>query len=153
MGECEVQEGIRKELCSTGRFEQDSVVIADWIVYDVPIGFAPFALVRVADTFTARQDVHAEQTTWEIPVSLVVEFTDWPASMLELRDLRQAVVDHFNQEGSQRSLGRANTTIDVIRAGGPIVANYAAYQGVEPQPDALPQYLEQLVIFEVREGL
>lgn len=153
MSECDVQAELKRELCDSGQFQLESVVIDDWSIYDRPYGASPFALIVTSEEFTSRQDTHAVVTTWNIPVWVIVSFDDWPTSMERLRDTRQGIIDHFNQEGTQRSLNMSNTTVDVIRSGTGIVEYYAAYQGADRQPDAIPQYLTQQIIFEVREGL
>ena len=68
------------------------------------------------------------------------------------RDTRQAILDKFNESGTARSCGGLEgTTVNEIRSETPITYMYSP--GVDPEfePDALPIFAAQAMVFEVEE--
>lgn len=149
--EQEIQEGIQASVREIDTyFQRDSVVINDWTILDRPVSEGSFFNIMTASTFRSRKDTAAEQEFWDIPGMLVVPFVDWNETMILFRDVRQAILDKFNEVGTSRSAGGLEgCTITEIRSGGPVTPAYLAYTDPANRADELPQYLTQLMTFAV----
>lgn len=132
-------------------FSDADVVDGDYSILDGPLDNAPYVLFELSD-FDSRQDTVTPDTTWQIPVLLIIRFVDWPTSLVDLRTRRQAIIDKFNEVGTNRSPGADGTKIlTVLRIynDGDFVELYDKY--ADPT-SALPDFLTQRIIFEVREN-
>lgn len=151
MSEQAIAEGIQDVVQTIAAFDDDSVVISDWGILDGSLDNAPYLRIDVSEDMVHRQDAKSITTTWYIPAMLMVEYTDWDTSMIELRNRRQDIVDAF--VGTNRSPGsdsNSYTDLKEIRTNSPVVLIYDHY--VEKESDAEPIMLGQELIFEVDEG-
>jgi len=152
MSEKAIQEGIQDTLQAMSEFATADIVINDWNILDQTIANAPYVRIENSDAFTSRQDATSSEEVWEIPVTIIVAFTEWTTSLDSLRDLRQAIIDEFNTVGGNRSAGgTAATTADIIRSGGPLLQVFDPYNEPEHNQESLPIFLAMPLIFEFRE--
>ena len=154
MSEKGIQEGIQTVIQGMDEFAYSDVTINDWTVLDESGSKAPYIIIESSDAFRGRQAALSANTDWEIVVSLIYYLanTNWQDGMDGFRDTRQAILDEFNTVGTGRSAGGLEgTTIDEIRSDTPI--GYLYQYGVDPElePDALPIYATQAMVFMVRE--
>lgn len=140
-----LQEGIQASIRNIARFSSADVQINNDTFLDGPIANSPFVNILNADTFNIRMDTITPTGTYEFPVILYREWTDWQTTYDDFRADRQAIVDEFNTVGTARSCGGLDgVTINDIRSEGPITA--VAYDETAP---ALPVYIMQSLIFSV----
>ncbi len=150
--EKQLQEAIQTTIQALDFFDDLDVVINDWEILDQPSQQAPYVVIQNSDEFTARQDTATQTTRYTIKGWLVVELASrsWKDAYDELRDVRQAIGDAF--VGSARSAGGlAGVMITAVHSLSDIGFIYA--QGVDPeiQPDAIPQFLTQMLGFDVEQ--
>ena len=148
MSEQTIAEGIQGILQEISGINDSSITLSDWAVQDGSFDNAPFIRIDVAEAFSARQDNMATETEWEIPVTILINFEDWDTSHLELRNVRQSIIDKFNEQGTNRAAGLDQVDIVEIRSTTDIEPVLPEYQEFE---DADPIFLAQVLIFEVME--
>lgn len=147
-----VQQGLQALIQGLDEFSSVDVAINDWSLLDAPNINAPYVIIQNADDFTARKDTSVTQAQWLIPVELFVNFTDWKETLDRFRTYRQALVTLFGGSTDARSAdGIEGLTIDVIRNRGPITPYYDKYIPADLQPESLPVFLSQALIFECQE--
>ena len=152
MSEATIQTGIQTQIQAMAEFADADVKINDWSILDQGNAAAPYVIISDADTFVSRQDSKTAVTTWEIVVTLCEAFTDWTTTLNNLRTRRQALIDNFNAVGDARSAdGLAAVTVDEIRSEGPITPYYGPYLRADDMAEALPQFLNQSMIFVTQE--
>ncbi len=151
MTEAILQADLQRELLAlTATFSSGDVTIGDWSILDGSSLSAPFAIVEIADDFTVEGVESEAITRWQIPFSIIVRFTDWDASMLEIGTLRQTVlaklVDTVHYDASSTTLAwglrgiSSNTGINEV---------YDRYN--DNTAESLPVYLSQRIILDVEE--
>jgi hypothetical protein len=91
------------------------------------------------------------QTKWDEKVTLIEKFEDWQTTLDNLRAHRQAIIDKINSDSVRSAGGLANVTIDEVRAGGPIGYIYNRYIADTDLPEALPDFVSQLLIIPAEE--
>jgi hypothetical protein len=154
MTEKAVMEGIQDTIQSISNFASSDVVINDWTVLDASGQNAPYVIIENSDIWSSMQGTLEEVNRWEIIVNLIYYLadTDWTTGMNGFRDTRQAILDAFNAVGTGRSAGGLEATdIERIRAETPITYMYP--DGVDPEfePDAMPIFAAQSMVFEAME--
>ena len=151
MTEAILQADLQRELLVlTTTFSSGDVTIGDWSILDGSSLSAPFAISEVADDFTIEGIEDNLSTRWQIPFSIIVRFTDWDASMLEIGALRQTVLAKLTQTVYYDSLSTtlawglrgisSNTGINEV---------YDRYN--DNTAESLPVYLSQRIILDVEE--
>lgn len=153
MSEATIQQRIQSVIRQLPSFRDASITINDWSRYDLSSELGPLVVISNADDFSSRQDTYTPVTTWTIPVDLMVRNTpDISEALGRLRDLRQEIIDQFNQHGSERG-GASGTsvTIDVISNQGPILPVYDVYTTPEDVAQALPLFYMQTLSMTVKE--
>lgn len=151
MSEKSIQEDMQDTIQSMSPFANSDVVINDWSILDGPVSNAPYVIIENSDTIESRQDVKTANTKWNIPIRLIERFVDWTPSLNSFRDNRQALIDQFNGTEDYRSAGASATTADVIRSDGPIDHIYEEYGEPEIDPEAVPLFISQRLLFEFEE--
>lgn len=153
--EAAIQAGIQTGLQALAAFNGASIVINDWGVLDQSSALAPYVIISTADEFEARKDTAATQTRWTIPLELCERFTDWPTTLGNIRDRRQAIIDQFNSvtipPAMRAAGGIEGLTIDRVFSGGPIAAYYDRYLTAAQMAEALPIFLRQTILLECQE--
>ena len=117
MSETAIQSGLQAAFQAMARFSSADVVVNDWRILDGDITASPYLLIENADTMTSQQDTKTPVTIWDIPVTIYRQFADWKATMGDLRDDRQAVVDEINSS-NVRSAGGLQVSINAVRSEG-----------------------------------
>ena len=154
MSEAAIQADIQDVIQLVDGFSNASVVINDWTILDQSSQNAPYVIILTADDFTSRQDTVTPDTTWFVPILLIVRFVNWADSPTELGTYRQALIDEFNKVSTNRSPGAAAgimVSADVIRNEGTI----DGIPGPWRHPDEIisdPDFIGQRIIFEIREN-
>lgn len=151
MTEATIQAGIQDTIQAMTEFANADVVINDWGIFDQTSSKAPYVLIQTADEFRSRHDLGAPENIYHIPVMLVEVFTDWPETMNGLTTRRDALLTTYNTGGNQRSAGGIPVTIDEIRPQGPIAFIYDPSIPDNQLAEALPIFVAQTLIFEVKE--
>lgn len=154
MTEKAIAEGIQTILQAMTDFASADVVLDDWGVLDGPNAAAPFVIIEVADNFISRQDLPANEETWDIKVWLYTKFIDYATSKPAFRDTRQAILDEFNiKDSSNRAAGVSGkmTNIMEIRAGGDIDYEARVFEEEDLERVSDPDFVRQLLIFETHE--
>lgn len=151
MSEKLIAEGIQTIIQSITGIDAASVSLSDWSLQDSPVTGSPFVRIDVSEDFESVQDAPSYENTWNIPVTLLVEFVDWETSMLNFRNIRQSIIDKFNEPGTNRSAGGIDgVDIKSIKSISNIEHIYREYNDWEDNL-ADPIFLAQLIIFEVSE--
>jgi len=149
--ELQLQTGIRTTLLSIPEyFDAKTVTINSSVYLDGSISNMPGVNLITADEFTSRQDTMTATGTWQIIGLLFIGFEDWEESYNLFRDVRQAIIDKFNEVGVARSpadvdANRPGVTLDEIRSGSPIEP--ILYDPNDAQ--GVPIYLTQVILFDV----
>lgn len=152
MTEATIQAGIQDVIQSMNEFNNVDVVINDFGIYDQSSVNAPYVMIQSADQVLSRQDSPSAETTYEILVTLIERFTDWKETLDNLTTRRDALLTKFNAVGTARSAaGLEATSIDSIRAAGPIAFVYDAYIAEDQIAEALPVFIAHTLIFEALE--
>jgi hypothetical protein len=146
-----LQESIQTELLRlTSTFSTGDVVIDDWSVLDGPSSKAPYAIINASEEFSTDLIRSQWSTVWNIPVTLIVAFSDWGVTERALRDLRQTILDKLtNPDGFTSSNGVLAWGIQSVRSGGGFEGVYDRY--VENPVEAIPVFLSHRVILNVQE--
>ena len=131
MSELATQTAIQSVLQALGNFGSGTVVINDWRILDQSTTLAPYAIIQNADNFNV--DRAQCLTTWQIPVTIIVRFTDWQESLNAFRTLRQAVITALKNLSYVYGLA----------ADSPIGEIYDKYND---NPDAMPVFISQRLI-------
>lgn len=149
MSEKTIALGIRKIIRTIAGVEFDSVSISNWSMLDSSLDQSPFIRIDVAENFEAAMGTRSPVTQWEIPVTILVAFKDWEESTLVFRDVRQSIIDKFNEIGTNRSAGGIDgVDIKLLRATTGVEPVFPEYDEYE-DPD--PVFLTQVIIFEIEE--
>ncbi len=144
--ELQLQTGIRETLLEIDEyFDKETVRINDSTYLDQSIHNMPGFEIITADDFTSRQDAPTATGQWLIIGMLYIGFKNWDSSYNEFRDVRQAIIDKFNEVGTSRSAALNGTTINEIRNGSPIEP--LVYDPQDTQ--GTPVYLRQVILFDV----
>ena len=149
--ELQLQTGIRTTLLSIPEyFDAKTVTINSSVYLDGSISNMPGVNLITADEFTSRQDTMTATGRWQIMGLLFIGFEDWEESYNKFRDVRQAIIDKFNEVGVARSpadvdANRPGINMDEIRAGSPIEP--ILYDPNDAQ--GTPIYLTQVILFDV----
>ncbi len=151
MSEQTIQEDIQDTIQAMSQFSSTDVVINDWSILDGEVVAAPYIIIENSDQVVSRQDVKTANTRWDIPITLIVQFVDWTASLNEFRNRRQALINQFNGTDDYRSAGTSATTANVIRSDGPIDYIYDVYGDPEIVQEAEPVFISQRILFEFEE--
>ena len=145
-----LQEGIQAVIQALSEFDYDDVTINDWNVLDRPGAGGPFFIIGNSDDFSSLPGT-SEQGFYEIPGDLVQYIADesWTDGANSFRDARQAIRTAINDGSASTAGGLTTIYIEEIRAGTPI--GFLYQYGVDPDldPDAVPMYLVQSMIFRV----
>ena len=131
-------------------FANVDVLINDFTIFDKAISGAPFFIISTADDFEARQDTMTPNGSWRVRGTLLEEFTGWKATMDNLRDDRQAIIDMMNT-GANRTLSIEGLDCPSIINDSPITAWFDPMVRAEEIAEATPIYLFQDMLFEFRE--
>lgn len=149
MSEATIQTGVQTILQGVTGFASASIVINDWSILDKSNSGSPYVLIETADNFVSRRDTMTNNNRWDIPLFLIERFIGWEDTLNNLATHRQAIIDEFNEVGSNRSPGGGAITADVIRNEGRIVPLYDAY--AVNKNEAIPIFLAQRIILEIEE--
>jgi hypothetical protein len=151
--EAQIQAAVQATIQGISAYTTADVRINDWSFLDGPKLFAPYVIIVPADNFRATQDTVSPNTTREVPLWLIESFTDWKESYDNFVIRRQALIDEFNEVGTNRSPaagGNVLVSADAIRNDGPVVEWYDKLIPPELQAEAMPDYVVQRIIMEVR---
>lgn len=157
MSEATLQADLQRELLTiTGSFSAGDVTINDMDVLSGPTDNAPYAIVETADDFELELIDTQWSNTWQIPLLLVVFFTDSDAAQNALTTLRDAVIAKLlNKGGFSASSSKLTWGLRGIRNAGPTDYIYdsakvraAEDQDLEPP---LPTYITQRLVATVQE--
>ncbi len=149
--ELQLQTGIRATLLAIDEyFDKDTVRINSSVYLDQSADKMPGFEIITSSDFTSRQDTMTATGTWLIIGLLYIEFKDWEISYNEFRDVRQAIIDKFNEVGVARSpadtdANRPGITLNEIRAGSGIDGIH--YDPADTQ--GTPVFLTQVILFDV----
>jgi hypothetical protein len=150
MSEQTIQESMQDTIQDIAAFSRDMVVINDWTVLDESAEHGPRFIIENADEVTSRRDVTTPGERWHIPGTLIEPFEDWSTTLNNFRDRRQSIMDAFNAVGTARSAsGATGTNVEVIRNQDPIGYVFETYTDPDQEPEALPIFIQQRLIFEV----
>ena len=152
MSELLIAQGLQTIIRAMSEFADADVTINGWDILDQTVLSAPYVIISTADAVDSRRDVTTANTKWEISVTLFENFTDWQTTLNNFRARRQALIDEFNEVGTNRSAGGlAATAIDRIRSEGRIDPYYNPYLDEEMRMEAMPIFLYQRLLFSVEE--
>lgn len=153
--EKQLQEGIQTVLQAVSRFEAEDVTINDWDVLDRPGVQAPFVIIINEDEFDSRMDTTDTQESETVKAWLLVWLgaRTWKEAYDDLRDTRQAIKDAFNTIGSTARSAGGLEGVNIRRLRSLSEIGYIYAQGVDPeeQVDATPEYLAQMLGFDVEQ--
>jgi len=127
------------------------VVINDNSILDAggsALAAAVYAIIYTSDEFISKQEVQTPETTWSVPVLLVVAFVDWETSLNAFTTLRDAVLAEINStiEGNRVAAG---LNISEVRSETPIEGIFDAF--VDFDTNSTPDFLSQRIIFKAEE--
>jgi hypothetical protein len=149
MSEKTIAEAIQDTIQSMDGINPASVTIADWNVLDGSTDNSPFIRIDIAEDFESNMDGSYPIQEWQIPVTLLVAFDSWDETYLDFRDIRQRIINVFNEIGTNRSAGGIEgvniTTIRSTTAIEPVLPEYSDFDTADPV------FLSQVMIFEVEE--
>lgn len=152
--EKQLQEGIQAVIQALDIFDDRDVTVNDWDVLDRPGVEAPYVVIINLDEFESRMDSTDTQDNQTIKAWLLVWMggRSWKETYDELRDTRQAILDGFNTVGTARSAGGLEG-VNVRRIRSLSEIGFIYNQGVDPeeQPDAIPEYIAQMIGFDVEQ--
>jgi hypothetical protein len=152
--ELQLQQGLQAVVQGLDEFDDRDVVINDWAVLDRPVSEAPFLVFINADEFDSRQVTMTATTGYTVKAWLIVYLggREWEDAYNEFRDVRQAIIDKFNAVGTARTAGGIDG-VNVPRIYNLSEIGFIYAQGQDPEltPDALPEYLAQMIAFEVEQ--
>lgn len=151
MSEATIRASLKTKLEALTTFDVGDVVIEDWAVLDQTNTSAPYARIGIAELVEVQQgSMDGPTYIWPIPVALLVRFTDWPESRLELATTRQAVLEALIGDGSNLDAS-GDALVATVRAVAPPYEVYDRYLTTEQIPEALPIFLGQDLLVTVRE--
>lgn len=152
MSELSIQTAAQTTIRSMDAFADADVTINDWRVLDGSVANAPYVIIESADEFTSDQTVMTPDTRWTMKVWLFERFTEWKTTLDNFTTRRQAIIDEFNEVGSNRAAGGAAATdANPIRSGSAILPYYDPQTPANLIPESDPIYLYQLLLLDVRE--
>ncbi len=146
--EKQLQIGIRDTLLEIDEyFDKKTVGINDSVYLDQSMDKMPGFNIITADDIVSRQDAKTGTGTWLIIGLLYIGFEDWDVSYNQFRDVRQAIIDKFNEVGTARATGAPTDGINLheIRTGSPIEP--IMYDPADTQ--GTPVYLTQVLLFDI----
>lgn len=151
MTEATLQTDLQRELLRlTSIFSTGDVTIGDESILDGSSIAAPFAIIRVAETFDSNTE-NTWTTNWTIPFTLIIRFIDWDTSMLAFRDTRATVLSalrdttHYHASSTALAWGLRR----MVSASG-INAVYDKYN--DNVAESIPVFLAQEINLEVIEN-
>lgn len=151
MSEKLIAEGIQTILQAMADFASGDVTINDWGILDGSRSAAPYVIIQTSDDFISRQDASSQVETWSIKIHLFTEFQGWDA-LTDFRDTRQAIIDEFNEVGTNRAAGQAGLTdTRELRNEGEIDYVYRSYEDDDEEEVSDPNFVHQVIIFETFE--
>jgi len=148
MSEKAIAEALQDTFQALKTYENADVVINDWSILNRSFANAPFIHIETAGEFEARKDTYNDQTTWNIPVTLLVRYKNNEDAYNDFRKYRQEILDTMNSDGN-RSAGLSGVTIDIIHSDGEIMEVFN--KEVENPEYAIPDLIAQRMIFVVEE--
>jgi hypothetical protein len=153
INEAALQTAMQTAIQTISAFASASVVINDWSVLDGSIQNAPYVIITTADEFHSVQDVKSPNSTdrLRMPITLVEAFIDWPTTLGNLRDRRQAIIDEINSGSVRSAGGLSGLSLDDIRNAGLIVPYHAPGNDPKNNPEAEPQFLMQTILLTYSE--
>jgi hypothetical protein len=151
MSELTIQQGIQAAIQAMDEFADGDVVINDWSVLDGETSNAPYVIITTADDFDSRQDTVTPNTRWDIMIYLVVRWLTWNDTLTDFRDYRQAIIDKINSGTGRSAGGIAAVSVNRIYNGSGIEPVYDPYLTPEQLPEAMPDFLQQLIVLETEE--
>lgn len=152
MSELSIQTAAQATIQSIAAFSSADVTINDWRILDGSVANAPYVIIESADEFTSDQTVMTPDTRWTMKLWLFERFTEWKTTLDNFTVRRQAIIDEFNEVGSNRSAGGAAATdANPIRSGSPIQPYYDPQTPASLIQESDPIYLYQLLLLDVRE--
>lgn len=149
--ESAIQSGIATWIRAMSEFADADVVINDWSVLDKESANAPYVIISDADSFRVNLDANDDTGSWDEVVTLCEWFTDWPTTLNNFRTRRQAIIDAARSSNAGSAGGIAGVRIAEIRAEGGIIPYNPIYNRQEYNPEVLPRYLIQHMIFACEE--
>ena len=148
MSEKTIQESMQSTIRGISTFTRKMIVINDWTVLDEAAGHGFRVIIENMDTIDSRRDVTTPTERYEIPVMIYQPYVDWKTTLDAFRDNRQLILDEFNAVGTSRAAGTTGTNIQTIRNDGPIGYVFETYTEPDFEPEALPIFVQQRLIFE-----
>lgn len=151
MSEKLIAEGIQTILQGMADFSAGDVTINDWGILDGSRSAAPYVVIQTSDDFVSRQDASSQVEVWGIKMHLFTEFQGWDA-LDDFRDTRQAIVDEFNEAGTNRAAAQSGLTdTRELRNEGEIDYAYKRYEDDDEEEVSDPDFVHQVIIFETFE--
>jgi len=152
MSESTLQADLQRELLRlTSLFSSGDVTICDWSVLDGSSQNAPYAVIEVADEFDSNTE-NTWTTTWQIPFTFIVRFTDWDDTLVSVRNTRQTILaalrDTTHYHASSTALAWGLRRISAVTG---ISEIYDKYN--DNTTESLPVYLSQTINLEVDEHI
>ncbi len=108
--EIDLQKGLQTQIQSLDEFNNEYVVINDGDLFDAPIGISPIFVINNSDDFDALQaSGNRSNGKITIPGTLAIRIGSgkekWKKTLDEFRDVRQVIINHFDNVTGARSLG------------------------------------------------
>lgn len=141
MSEKAIAAGVRAAIQSLAEFEDVDVVENDYSILDQSLQNAPYTIIGTSDEFISEQDVETPETSWELPLTLVEVFVDWPTTLGNIRDRRQAIIDKINSDDARSAGGLEAVSINEIRSAGPLLPTYPPWLDRDLEPASDPIYI------------
>jgi len=148
MSEKSIAEALQDTFQALETYENADVVINDWSILNRSFLCAPFIHIETAGEFEARKDTYNDQTTWNIPVTLLVRYKNNEDAYNDFRKYRQEILNTMNTDGN-RSAGLNAVTIDIIYSDGGIDGVFN--KEVQNPEYAIPDLIAQRMIFVAEE--
>jgi hypothetical protein len=136
-------------------FDKGDVYINDFTWLDAPNERAPYILIENAGEFDASLDTVSSSRIWNIPVTLIERFTDYPETLNGLRDHRQMILDELDKDPALRWVGRDGMerggNVRRIRSNEPIEYLYDRSIPDNLASEATPIFASHRMTFEIEE--
>lgn len=146
--ETNIQTGLQTAIQAMTEFADADVVINDWTILDQTVASAPYVLILNSETFEIPQATN-EPGQWSIPIVIFAAFTEWKATLDDLRAKRLALCDQINTSNYRSAGGLEGVVIQTIRGGGPPMYVYDVYATNPELAD--PVFVGYPVILDVTE--
>lgn len=141
MSEVTIANALETAIETLAAFGAADVVQNDFEVFNLYAGNSPYVIISTADAFRSRMDSAADQTTWDIGLTLVVRWEGWKTALDNFRTHRQSILDKFNSGNVRSAGGTEAVDIHEVRSETPILPRYEPY--VENLQEADPIFLFQ----------